>query len=238
MQLTIPIEKQYWTPDLRWTGETAFILGSGPSLSKDDVELLRGRHVIVVNGSYNICPWGEVLFFMDNQWFRDRKELIKNWPGLVVSYSRVAKLELPDIVHRILTDTMPTFPTPGSPKVRHGNNSGQTGLSLAIAMGATTIVLLGFDMKTGDDGHTHCHDEYGVPGEKDKRVYNRLFIPFFRGWNADAKAIGVTILNATPGSALTEFPMIDLREFLTRHATTTSNTLGERVLDPGNIMAG
>lgn len=207
-------EEQYWTPDLRWAGEVAFVLGSGPSLCKEDVELLRGRHVIVVNGSYNVCPWGEVLFFMDNQWFRDRRELVKDWPGFVISYSRVAKAEMPDIVHRIMTDTLTSFPPPGSFKVRHGNNSGQTAISLAIALGATTVVLLGFDMKPDANGATHVHTEYGTPSEKDRTVYQRSFIPFFKNWNADALAIGVRILNATPGSALTEFPMIDLRLFL------------------------
>jgi len=95
--------------------------------------------------------------------------------------------------------------------IQQGRSSGHTAVSLAVAFRAATVVLLGFDMRVVD-GREHHHDEY--TGERDLGQYATDFVPAFNGWREAALAREVTIVNATPGSALHEFPMVSLDEMM------------------------
>ncbi len=207
---------EYWTPEPIFKGETVFCLASGPSLTQAVVDRLKGRRVAVVNSTCLLAPWADVLFFTDSSWYETHREIVANWPGLVVSMSRTAKLELPDKVRRVKGEGDPgfrvtSFPPLGSPVVRQGRSSGHTLISILIAMAAARIVLLGYDMRV-IDGREHHHREYQGPRDLDQ--YARDFVPAFAGFNAAAVAMGVEILNCTPGSAVTEFAFADLDEVL------------------------
>lgn len=223
-----PWEDHYWHPPAKWKGETVFCLASGPSLTQEIADKVRGRRTIAVNSSCMLAPWADVLFFTDSAWYADRQELVKNWPGLVVTYSRQAKRELDDPEvnpgpARVLRikgcgaaefpprrNGMPGFPPPGAPEVQMGRSSGHSAIALARAMGGARIVMLGYDMRVVG-GREHCHTEY--TGPRDLGVYDS-FVNTFAGWHAAAEADGFEILNATPGSAVTEFPFADLDEVL------------------------
>lgn len=209
-------EFEYWTPEPIFLGETVFCLASGPSLTQTIANRVLDRRVIVVNSSCHVAPWADILYFTDSGWYEPRRDLVASWPRLVVSMSRTAKREMPDKVLRVKGEGDPafpitSFPSLGSPVIRQGRSSGHTAISLAIALGAKRIVMLGYDMRLVD-GREHNHTEYNNP--RDLEQYAREFVPSFAGWNAAALAMGVEILNATPGSAVKEFPMIDLEEFL------------------------
>jgi len=214
-------QEECWTPEVLWRGQDVFILGGGPSLRDADLSGLAARHaagsarVIAVNSSHLLAPWADILFFTDNSWFECHVDIVRQWPQLVVTFSRATKAALPDKVRRIRGILMPEFPPLRSEMVRLGQSSGQSAISLAIAMGATRIVLLGFDMRE-DAGRSHHHDEYR---NTDPKLYTRDFLPGFCGWDADAKAAGVEILNATPESALMEFKQISLASILSRADT-------------------
>ena len=57
----------YWSIPPEWTGETAFLLGGGPSLKGFNAECLRGRRVIAINNSWELAPWADVLYFCDEK---------------------------------------------------------------------------------------------------------------------------------------------------------------------------
>ncbi len=215
-------EFEYWTPEPLFRGETVFCLASGPSLTPDIADKVKGRRVIVVNTSVNLAPWADVLFFTDSGWYEPRRDLVAGFAGLVISMSRTAKRELPDKVRRVQGIGDPTmapgggFPLAGAPCVRQGRSSGHTAVSLAIALGAARIVLVGYDMRVVD-GREHHHAEYTGPRDLDQ--YAREFVPAFNGWHAAALAVGVEIVNATPDSAVTEFPFIGLDEVLACEAS-------------------
>lgn len=230
-------DEDFWTPEPLFRGQRVFVLASGPSLTPAVCEAVRGKRSIVVNSSCRAAPWADVLYFTDSGWFEHidsgrnlavfedgtpRRKVVEEWPGLVVSMSRRAKLALPNKVKRVKGEMRPDFPRIGSPVVRQGRSSGQTAIAVAIAMGAAEVVLLGFDMRLVG-GREHHHDDYrGKP--RDLGVYAGAFVPAFGGnpnmpgWNRAALDAGVTILNATPGSALTEFPMVDLAIVLSKAA--------------------
>jgi len=229
-----PWENEYWSPEPIFSGQTVVCIASGPSLTAEVCERIRvareqGRcRVIVVNSSCRLAPWADVLFFTDSGWYADRKELVREWPGLVVSMSRLAKRELDDPtvnrsgkarILRIVGVGAPPFPPRqnGVPKfpplgqVQQGRNSGNTAVALAISMGAAVVPLVGYDCRLVN-GREHFHQEY--VGPRDLGLYDREFLHAFDGWNEAALASGVRILNATPDSAIKEFPFVDLDEVL------------------------
>lgn len=101
-----PWENELWTPEPLFAGKTVVCIASGPSLTQaicdriSRAQLAGKCKVIVVNSSCTLAPWADVLFFTDSGWYDARKELVRDWPGLVVTMSRQAKRELdtPELV--------------------------------------------------------------------------------------------------------------------------------------------
>ncbi len=165
--------------------------------------------------SVHLAPWASALFFTDHSWFETHREIVEEWPSLVFTLARHSKAALPDKLKRLEIEPWAAdFPLPGSMTIRQGRSSGHTAVSLAAALGATTIVLLGYDVSF-DNGRSHHHDDYS---EADPLIYERDFLPAWAGWNEAALRIGVQVLNATPGSALREFPMVLLDDLLMEKA--------------------
>lgn len=201
--------REYWAPEPLFAGARVFLLGGGPSLSGFDAERLRGRRVVAINESARLCPFAELLYFTDDCWLDRDRGFVLRWPGLAVTASSAAKAKLPDKLKRV--EIGPTEPLRAGVRViRQGRSSGQIAVSLAIAMGAARVVLLGYDMRLVD-GRSHYHDAYR---EKEDTLYVRQFAPAFAGWRELAAEAGVEIVNATPGSALTEFPFVSLEDEL------------------------
>lgn len=203
--------REFWRPEPLFAGRPAFVIGGGPSLRGFEFDRLRGRHVVAINAAGYFVPWAEVLYFNDRAWFLANRPLIDSWAGLVTSSSRHAKTAAPDRIRRVEMDGDVRFCNRAS-RVRGGRSSGHQAIGLAAALGAQPIVLLGFDLQSGLDGATHFHDRYR---EADAKVYRRDFLPAFAGWRRAAEADGVDIINATPGSALVEFPFVPIDEVLT-----------------------
>lgn len=206
--------REFWTPDLRWAGETVFVLGCGPSLSSAVVEGLRGRRVLAVNSSFRLAPFSDAVYFTDLGWFEGRWEdgsprrtAIEKSGALLVTSNQMVKRRAPERICRV--SVLPGAPfRRGSLPIRQGRSSGHTAVGLAGALGAKRIVLLGFDMRFVG-GRSHFHDEYAA---KDEKLYRSDFAPSFRGWAAAARTAGIEILNATTGSALSEFPLVHIEE--------------------------
>lgn len=208
-------EDVFWPVEKLFKGETVFCLASGPSLTQEVCEKVCGHRTIVINSSYTLAPWADVLFFTDNGWFEKHETIVKAWPGRVITVSRAAKRQLPDIVKRVKSARpLRGFPSLESGEVRQGRSSGHTAIGLAVAMGAKRVVMLGYDMKTVGD-REHHHTEYLSLGRpRNMEIYAKEFVPAFQGWNEDARKIGVEVLNATEGSAVKEFPFVNLDHFL------------------------
>lgn len=103
--------------------------------------------------------------------------------------------------------------------IHYGHNSGFQAVNLAILKGATKIVLVGFDMREVD-GQRHFFGNHPA-GLRSHGNYGN-FIGAFR----NACPPPVPIINATPGSALDCFPMVELKQALEDHSGS-----GDRPLD-------
>lgn len=98
------------------------------------------------------------------------------------------------------------------PGVVGGTNSGAQAVNLAYHLGATRIVLLGFDMKhTG--GKRHFHDDY--PSGWSNAETANSWPAQFAFMAAGLASEGIEVLNASRDTAITCVPRVSLQCALT-----------------------
>lgn len=208
---------QYATvPRLLPKGGTVLVMGSGPSLTQADVEFAQAHvdAVVAVNDSYKFAPNATALYAADKHWW--------GWHKGCVAQHKVGSVSYPAFTGRLkysLAQT-PWYPdvqvlsrgpdrglTHDPAKVALGYNGGYQAINVAVHLGATRILLLGLDMK-GDAAHffgkhpNNSHAPFALCIER----FTTLVQPL--------RTAGVEILNCTPKSALTAFPMVSLRDVL------------------------
>lgn len=207
------------------------ILASGPSLTEAQVEQVGAAWVaghvkaIAINTTFRMASWADVLYGCDGAWWRGHPEAA-GFHGLKVTQDhdelgrsaqqRTTAMNLGlrmlrcDVDARGRSKPLGLSTVPGT--IRTGSNSGYQALNLAVQLGAARVLLLGFDAKLGPAGQTHWH------GDHPKGIHRpspfRQFIAAFTSAVADLQALGVDVLNCTPGSALECFPRADLAEVL------------------------
>lgn len=93
---------------------------------------------------------------------------------------------------------------------RGGGNSGFQALNLAVQFGAKRIILVGFDMRL--DLGVHWHGPHGKGLNNPRDILFASWRDALNGAAASLAGLGVEILNASPVSALTAYPIVDLRE--------------------------
>jgi hypothetical protein len=93
-----------------------------------------------------------------------------------------------------------------------GGNSGFAALNLAVQFGAKRIILVGFDMRLDRGIHWHGAHSDGLHNPNHgvvlrwRRVIDQVA--------PTLAALGVTVLNASPVSALQAYPKVDFAEAL------------------------
>jgi len=97
--------------------------------------------------------------------------------------------------------------------LRHGSNSGYQAINLAVHLGAKKIILLGYDMKT-NGARTHWHDESRPPSNVFAYTLSQVLLPHYSSLVKPLKQLGISVINATPDSALNAFPKATLEEAL------------------------
>jgi len=231
----------FWEVTKIWAGNTAFIIGGGPSLAiqaglspnqKDPKILfpaiaeylsklgLNKHRVIGVNDAFRL---GDDL--IDVAWFTDCGWFDKNF----VEFARFAGLkahicsrhgERPG-THRIIRKETSGIST--DPKVIHWNGcSGSSAINLAYLLGARRVILIAFDMQFGQGKVNNWHAEHKKKRAKGWNPYPRFLKPFIT-IAQDAKELGLEIINANPDSALDIFPKMKLEDVI--HELESSKTV-------------
>lgn len=198
-----------WSVPVLCPGGTVVCVAGGPSLTPEDVEACRGRAtVIAVNDAYRLAPWAEVLYAADGKWWRHHQSALTAFAGLKVSI-RVANAGHPadvQLLNRTGDRGLELQPT----GLRTGRNSGYQAINLAVHLGATRILLLGYDMAFGPKGESHWFgehwDEIRPPVATFREFFSTLVEPLTR--------VQVEILNCSRQTALTCFPRMALDEAL------------------------
>ena len=193
------------------------ILGGGPSLSKVELSRLRGARTIAVNCACADVPWAEVMFFGDGGWIEHHADLLRPFGGLIFTHREELVQREQDCGVLILRrEPKRLTDDPGickDPRFIVWNwNSGAAAINLAVHLGAAKIVLFGFDMRVAD-GRGNYHDHYG--GHQRNKPFHVFLgsdpgqVPVFPAIARDCAALGVEVVNATPGSAITCWPIVE-----------------------------
>lgn len=217
---------RWWTPTPVWADRDVYIIGGGSSLKDFPWEVLTGKAVIGCNASFllgvGVCPvtiFGDISF-----WYGFRAglhEYARNG-GLVVTNSprAAARTDLPSwlCVMRRIREGL------AKKALAWNGSTGAAAINLALLMGASRVLLLGFDMAAGPGGATHYHNAYGKWSES--RNPPESFNLFKEKMLCIPRALeelfpGRRVLNLTENSGLDVFPKHSLKEhveFLRRPA--------------------
>jgi hypothetical protein len=175
-----------------------------------DFTPLHSQRVIGVNQAYKLGPWVDVCYFGDCGWYALNSPQIRGYAGLkITSCGRCPEKGWPD-VHRVRRTKQHGIESDHRDAIAWNNNSGASAINVAYWLGAKRIVLLGFDMHLDRAGKKNWHADY-----RGEQVTPAIFEKHLRGFPQiarDAGQLGIEILNATPDSAVTVFPMVKLED--------------------------
>jgi hypothetical protein len=192
-----------------FAGETIVCVGTGPSLTREDVEFCRGRaRVIAIKHAVEYAPWADVLYAAGadgSQWWQRNGEAFEGFTGLRYTLdSEAAKWA--QVLRWTGFNGLET--DPGA--LKSGKNSGYSAINLAVHLGAKRIVLLGYDQEPDAKGREHF---FGAHWHK-KPVPFQAFRPLFDTLIGPLAALTIQIVNASRHTALTCFPRLPLAEAL------------------------
>ena len=187
-----------------WWQETVVCIGAGPSLTVDDVDQVRDKaRVIVINSSYMLAPWADLLYACDGKWWdwHDGGQLFmgEKWTQDAGAAARYRLNYIKGIAGTgLCTD----------PRMIHtGSNSGFQAINMAYHKGAHRVILLGFDMQFGHEGQAHWH------GEHPDNVRSNYEM-FKAGFKQIAEQGKIEVINASRETALRCFPRKPLEDIV------------------------
>lgn len=189
---------------------TVFCLASGPSLTVEDVELVRaaGHPTVVTNTTFRLAPWADILFGFDARWWATKdprtglthaQESERDFVGRRFCRSELGKNYGIETLH-------------ASSWFRGSGNSGACAISLAVSAGAQRVVLLGFDCTFGADGKRHWHGDH--PGGLGNCLSIARWPLQFTRVKRQADAARVAVINCSRRTALDMFPRLRLEDVL------------------------
>lgn len=201
-----------------WEGSPCFLIGGGPSLREFDFSKLVFHRTIGINKSFLFHP-SNIVYFMDhlfyNEMYGKRPQDVVAWEkfsGIKCTpapYSEKQKYHSDiSLVRRRFSPTVSRSLEEG---IYVGSNSGIGALMLAIALKASPIYLLGYDLAIKEN--THWHEGYGE-GLADMAIRMREYLHDFKVLAPLIKEAGVRVVNLNPASALKEFEFGDVKEVL------------------------
>lgn len=195
-----------WHVPREWNNERCFILCSGESIGPQAqmIQKLQGRFVAVKHGIL-LRPDADVLFLAGEGTVTFETELIHKFRGRYVIVRSKHHPGLPQSVLRVARAKDHTTLCELTDHVS-GWDTGTSAINLAYHFGASTIVLLGYDMV---GGHFCEHPLAKIPEDHFRRHMEPL-----KALNADAKRKGIRIVNCSPISRVTAFEKQPLESFL------------------------
>ncbi len=209
-----------WIPEPKWNGRDVFIIGGGTSLRSFDWSLLVPEYTIGCNDAYTlgvdvckICHWG------DSKWFKQHTKSLEQSGCLVItSCPQFQKSTLPWL-------WLMSRENRGLWHTSLGWNActGASAINLALVLGASRVLLLGFDMRLDRDAKVNKVNKVNwhenTVDEPNTAVYKKFVAGFERVARDLHKFKGTEIININDDSDLLVFPKIGVKEFWERRKT-------------------
>ncbi len=196
----------FWRAEEIWKGQVCYIIGGGPSLLTQNTALLQGQNIIVINSSYLAFPDAQFCIFSDMRWWCHhlRLKAMTDFKGTVISTSNSASGAK---IVKMKRKSSPGLATErDSVMVRNTTLTGA--INLAVHFGVAKLVLLGIDQKTTDGKHWH-HASHPWNPTANCWARQQMDMPKIA---ADLTALNIPCVNASPGSALALWPVVNLEE--------------------------
>lgn len=170
----------------------------------------------MVNRTYQLAPWADLLYACDFQWWDQHPEAAE-FAGLKVT-ATARGLERRPWLKRI-----PYEPGSGSShtvgglsldpmRIHTGGNGGYQALNLAVLLGASRVLLTGYDMGAGKA--LHWHEDHRPPLSNPPKSSFPLWRKRFETTLPDLARAGVEVLNCSIETALTCFPRARLEDVI------------------------
>jgi hypothetical protein len=199
---------------LDWAGQTCVVLASGPSLTDEQLAAVADAHVrvITVNSTvfkYPVDP--DVVYAGDFMWWKvnGRDAKMRTFGGADRwTCDRTA-------AERYGLNWVKGVNALGlgrGPHIHTNGNSLAQAINLAYLFGCRRILLLGADMKLGPNGERHWHPDHPSPLMQGQDFSGWLFK--FNHLAVDLKKESCEVVNCSPGSAMTCFPMSTIEKEL------------------------
>lgn len=225
-----------WQVPRIWEGETCAVLASGPSMSLEVAEAVRGKCRVIAVSNQGIetrvagmvfgalAPWADALLASDARWWKENEQAARAFAGLKVTVEPPGgceRLNWHDVMQlknggAVLFDDRPTH-------LGGGGNSGFHALHLAAHFGCRKVLLCGFDMQSVAGAKADADPKkprarqhwFGEHSWRPKlRIPFHLFIERFERSAPEFGKRGIRVINCTPGSALKCFPFMTIEEAL------------------------
>lgn len=185
-----------------WRGRTIACIASGPSLTADDCDRVRdaGLPAIVVNTSFRLAPWADMLFAMDAAWWDHyHAEASLAFRGQRWGYVRTPAQ------YGVSATKGALYPT-------GCGNSGSYAISHGVVTKPTRILLLGYDCMFLN-GRKHWHEDHPKPMGNAASIkrwpYQFSLVASY------AQSHGVRVINCSRTTALDCFERMPLEDALT-----------------------
>ena len=183
-------------------------MGSGPSLSREDVQRVREldlRSIAINTIAIDYAPWSDFVYAADTAWWT------KYYGCLVRSSCKITcndSVQFAD-VHLLRNTGIKGF-DPDSRCIRTGQNSGYQALHIALQTGASRVLLLGIDM-TIEHG-LHCHGPHPKGLSNPTEKYFQRCLTHWGDLRKAADSIGCEVINCSRFSKLECFPKMTLSQ--------------------------
>lgn len=192
-----------------WPCSTVVCVATGPSLTAEDIEYCRGRaRVVAIKDAVRMAPWADVLYGAGGDrgaWWTTYGPALAEFAGLRYTLDPHAARWA-----TVLKNTGWTGLESHPDGLRTGKNSGYQAINLAVHVGASRIVLLGYDLQAeGDRDHF-----FGAHPYRTKPNAYRDFRDMFETLVEPLRQLGIVVVNATRRTALACFPQASLEEAL------------------------
>lgn len=195
-----------------WRNEAIVCIATGPSLTAEQIDAVHTARiydrckVIAINEAalpqYKplAAPWADMLYAADRTWWQHYRP---EFYGYRISGEPVEGVKTTPLKCLQRNEPMSRDPE----QVVSGGHSGFQALGLALALGASKVILLGYDCG-GPKRNAHMnrpdHFKRDVNMAQWITVYNR--VP--KEWP------GVPVYNCSPISRITAFPKVPLEDVL------------------------
>jgi hypothetical protein len=220
-------------------GKRAFVIGNGPSLRVEDLDLLNDEITFACNKIYlafSETAWRPTYYTVEDHLVaRQNREAIEALQGVVKFFPHTLSLhgmsfsnclEYP-LIWKDVFPKLPGFSDDAEAGFHWGSTVTYTMMQMAFYTGVREVFLMGVDFSfviparcdtpTGKfkvyicEGEcNHFHPEYRKPGERWHQPNLAYQEKSYLAARSYAEAKGVRILNATRGGRLEIFPRVDL----------------------------